>query len=120
MSDRVNISSGSPFEATLGYSRAVKVGNQVWVAGTTAPGDDAAEQTREIFRRIGAALAEAGGSLENVVRSRVFLTDMADLDAIGVVHGEVFGVIRPAATMVEVSALAGPGLLVEIEVDAVL
>ncbi len=122
-SDRINISSGSPREPILGYSRAVKVAGQVFVAGTTSGGvggADAAEQAREIYRRIGAALADAGASFENVVRTRVYLTDMSDFDAVGAVHGEIFGDIRPVTAVVGVTALAAPDLLVEVEADAVL
>ena len=119
MTERINISSGSPYEATVGYSRAVKVGNQVFVAGTTAPGVDAEEQAREIFERIGAALEQAGGSLADVVRTRVFLVDIErDFDAVGAVHGEVFGEIRPAAGIYVVAGLLKPEMKVEIEVTA--
>ncbi|MGN6218855.1 MAG: RidA family protein [Microbacterium sp.] len=122
MIDRQNISSGSPREPILGYSRAVKVGNLVFVAGTTSGGvgDTAAEQTREIFRRIEKALSEAGGSLKDVVRTRIFLTDIGDFDAVGAVHGELFGQILPVTSTIGTTALASPELLVEIEVDAVL
>lgn len=115
---RFTISSGSDYEAAVGYSRAVRAGPHVVVAGTTAPGPDAASQTREALRRIGAALADAGASLADVVRTRMYVTDIASWPEIGAVHAEVFGEVRPAATMVEVSALIAPELLVEIEVDA--
>lgn len=123
MSERTNISSGSPFESALGYSRAVKKGNFVFVSGTTSGGvggSDAAEQAREVFRRIGAALDEAGASFADVVRTRVYLTDIADFDAVGAVHGEVFGEIKPSIVILAVSALAGADLKVEIEADALI
>ena len=126
MSDRKNISSGAPWESIVGYSRAVRVGNHVWVAGTTATdenGDvvgvgDAAAQTRYVLQKIGRALEEAGVTFADVVRTRTFVTDIAQWEAIGRVHGEFFGEVRPAATMVEVSKLIDPAHLVEIEVDA--
>jgi enamine deaminase RidA (YjgF/YER057c/UK114 family) len=116
--ERRNVSSGSPFETRVGYSRAVRVGPLVVVAGTTAPGDDVATQAREAFRRIETALAEAGAALTDVVRTRMFVTDIGLWQEVGAVHAEVFGAVRPVATMVEVSALISPDLLVEIEVDA--
>lgn len=115
---RRNVSSDSPFEDRVGYSRAVRVGPLVVVAGTTASGPDAVAQAREAFRRIEAALGEAGATLADVVRTRMFVTDIAQWEAVGAVHAEVFGDVRPVATMVEVSALIAPDLLVEIEVDA--
>jgi enamine deaminase RidA (YjgF/YER057c/UK114 family) len=115
---RINISSGSTFEAEVGYSRAVRTGPLVVVAGTTAPGDDAATQAREAFRRIELALTEAGAALSDVVRTRMYVTDIARWREIGAVHAEVFGAIGPVATMVEVSALIAADLYVEIEVDA--
>jgi enamine deaminase RidA (YjgF/YER057c/UK114 family) len=115
---RINISSGSTFESEVGYSRAVRIGPLVVVAGTTAPGDDAATQAREAFRRIEIALTEAGAALSDVVRTRMYVTDIARWREIGAVHAEVFGAIRPVATMVEVSALIDADLYVEIEVDA--
>jgi enamine deaminase RidA (YjgF/YER057c/UK114 family) len=127
MSQRQNISSGSSREPVLGYSRAVRVGNQVVVAGTTAGsaagavgGSDAAAQAREIFSRIEKALTEAGGSFADVIRTRIYLTNIADFDAVGAVHGEIFGDIRPVTAVVEVGALAAEDLLVEIEADAFL
>ena len=125
--ERVNISSGGPLEATVGYSRAVRVGDQVAVAGTTTlkPGGvdhpgDCYLQTRAVLRLIEDALRQAGATLSDVVRTRAFLTDISKADDYGRAHGEVFGDIRPAATLVEVSALVHPDLMVEIEVDAIV
>ena len=118
MTDRCNVPSGSEFEAEVGYSRAVRVGPLVVVSGTTAPGDTVAAQAREVLRRIETALAEAGASLSDVVRTRMFVTDISRWREVGAVHAEVFGDIRPVATMVEVAALISPDLMVEIEVDA--
>jgi enamine deaminase RidA (YjgF/YER057c/UK114 family) len=123
MSERQNISSGSSREPVLGYSRAVRVGSQVFIAGTTSGGvggNDAAAQAREIYSRIEKALTEAGASFADVVRTRVYLTDIADFDAVGAVHGEIFGDIRPVTAVVQVGALAAEDLLVEVEADAVL
>jgi enamine deaminase RidA (YjgF/YER057c/UK114 family) len=119
---RILISSGSDFEAAAGYSRAVRVGPHVVVAGTTGPGpaDDIAAQTREALRRIEIALSEAGAALGDVVRTRIYVTDISRWREVAAVHSEVFGEIRPAATMVEVAALIAPQLLVEIEADAYL
>jgi enamine deaminase RidA (YjgF/YER057c/UK114 family) len=117
---RLSVSSDSPFEDRVGYSRAVRVGPLVVVAGTTAPGDGLAAQTREVFGRIEAALIEAGAALSDVVRTRMYMTDISHWDVVAAVHAEVFGDIRPVATMVEVSALISPDLLVEVEVDAYL
>ncbi|MBL8512942.1 MAG: RidA family protein [Betaproteobacteria bacterium] len=123
---RKNISTGAPWESVVGYSRAVRIGNHVWVAGTTATdkqgrvvgvGDPAA-QTRYALEKIQRALESAGVMLNDVVRTRMFVTDISQWEAIGRVHGEFFGGIRPAATMVQVSALVDPDHLVEIEVDA--
>lgn len=124
---RQNISSGSAREPVLGYSRAVKVGNLVFVAGTTAGsasgavgGSDAAAQAREIFARIETALQQAGADFMDVVRTRIYLTNIDDFDSVGAVHGEIFGDIRPVTAVVEVGALAAPDLIVEIEADAVI
>ena len=118
MTDRRNVSSGSEFEAEVGYSRAVRIGRHVVVAGTTAPGDTAADQARNILRRIETALTEAGASMSDVVRTRMFVTDISRWREIGAVHAEVFGDVRPVTTMVEVAALISPELMVEIEADA--
>jgi enamine deaminase RidA (YjgF/YER057c/UK114 family) len=119
---RIRVSSGTEFEATVGYSRAVRVGPYVAVSGTTASGTsgDIGAQTREVLHRIETALSEAGAVLGDVVRTRIYVTDIARWREVAAVHAEVFGEIRPAATMVEVAALIGPGLLVEIEADAYL
>lgn len=123
---RQNISGTSPWEARVGYSRAVRVGNTVHVAGTTATRDsvvgvgDAYAQTRVALEIIQGALAEAGARLEDVVRTRLFVTDISRWEEIGRAHGEVFGEIRPASTMVQVSALIDPAHLVEIEAEAVI
>jgi enamine deaminase RidA (YjgF/YER057c/UK114 family) len=112
------VSSGSPYESMVGYSRAVRTGPHIVVAGTTAPGDDITAQTREVLRRIEIALEEIGASLADVVRTRMYVTDISLWEQVGAVHAEVFGEIRPVTTMVEVAALIAPELLVEIEVDA--
>ena len=126
MGARTNYSTGTPWEPVVGYSRAVRVGSMVWVAGTTAtgpdgrivgPGDPAA-QTRQVLENVKAALERAGARLEHVVRTRIYVRNVADWETIGRVHGQYFGPVRPAATMVEVSGLVDPDMLVEIEVDA--
>jgi enamine deaminase RidA (YjgF/YER057c/UK114 family) len=125
-SGRRRISSGGPWEAVAGYSRAVVVGDACWVAGTTDAGPDGVSQhpgdvvgqARAVLEIIEQALAEGGFALTDVVRTRMFVTDMALSGAVTTVHGEVFGEIRPAATMVGVAGLMHPSLLVEIEVDA--
>jgi enamine deaminase RidA (YjgF/YER057c/UK114 family) len=117
--------SGGPWEGVVGYSRVVRCGDYVHVAGTTATVDgavvgkgDAAEQTRVTLRIIGEALVRAGACFDDVVRSRIFVVDIDDWEAVGKAHGEVFADIRPVSTMVEVSRLIDPDHLVEIEVDA--
>jgi enamine deaminase RidA (YjgF/YER057c/UK114 family) len=125
---RQRVSSGAPWEATVGYSRAIRVGNHVFVAGTTGIGadgqvvaDDAYAQAKRVLAIIGEALAEVGASMSDVVRTRMYVVDIArDGDAVGRAHGDVFHAIRPAATMVEVQRLIDPAMRVEIEVDAVV
>jgi enamine deaminase RidA (YjgF/YER057c/UK114 family) len=123
---RTNISSGTKWEKSVGYSRAVRVGPHIYVAGTTAvdaegavvaPGD-AFAQTKFILRKIEYALGEAGASMDRVVRTRMFVTDISRFEEIGRAHGEFFKEIRPASTMVEVKALVDPEMLIEIEADA--
>ncbi len=126
--ERRLVSSGALWEPVVGYSRAVRVGRWISVAGTTAAadgggavgGDDIGEQAREALRRIAAALHEVGAEVEHVVRTRIFVTDISRWEEVGRAHGEVFAGIRPATSMVEVRRLIDPALLVEIEADAIV
>lgn len=128
MTQRQTVGSGAQWESVVGYSRAVRVGSWVSVAGTTAAaagggavgGDDLVAQTREALRRVVAALRQVGAEPEHVVRTRMFVTDISRWEDVGRVHGEVFGDVRPATSMVEVNRLIDPALLVEIEADAVI
>lgn len=127
MTKRINVSSGAMWEEIIGYSRAVRVGNVIEVAGTTAVdgakiigGKDAYIQTKFIFQKIEKALKEAGASMNDVVRTRMYVTDISKWEEIGKAHGEVFKEIKPATTMVEVKSLIHPDMIVEIEATAIV
>ena len=128
MTDRQLISSGSPYEPKIGFSRAVRAGDTIYVSGTVAWGEDGRligegdvyAQAKQAISNIEKALTQAGASLEHIVRTRIYVTDISRLDEVARAHGEAFGEIRPASSMVEVSALAEPEMLVEIEAIAVV
>jgi enamine deaminase RidA (YjgF/YER057c/UK114 family) len=124
---RINIPSGSMYEELVGYSRAVRVGNVIEVAGTTSMKDGKVRglgepyyQVKIILKKIEQALVDAGGSINDVVRTRIYVVDMAIWEDVARAHGEVFGTIRPASTLVQVSSLVDPDMLVEIEATAII